>query len=195
MSKVTAILALGPDNVIGKGTKLAWHARKDLEWFKFITQNKPCVFGDVTFFDLPKAPLPNRLNIVCNPEFTDDIRIGTNGGYVMVNSIETAIKFASNYKEVFICGGKSIYKYCFENNLIDEVLLTLVESDDLSIAINKNPNEYVRFPFDLKKYLTNKDNWKGKEIIPEEVYPEFLFSSQAKDQKEITVKFMQYKKN
>ena len=107
------------------------------------------------------------------------------GGYVEMQDIETAIQFVSNYSKIFICGGRSVYKYCLENNLIDTIYLTEVSSENLEEQINQNPDKYIRFPLDIKKYVKK---WDCDEIF----YDPALLPSEDND---IMVKFMKYTKN
>ena len=107
------------------------------------------------------------------------------GGYVEMQDIETAIQFASNYSKIFICGGRSVYKYCLENNLIDTIYLTEVSSENLEEQINQNPDKYIRFPLDIKKYVKK---WDYDEIF----YDPAVLPSEDND---IMVKFMKYTKN
>ena len=107
------------------------------------------------------------------------------GGYVEMQDIETAIQFASNYSKIFICGGRSVYKYCLENNLIDTIYLTEVSSENLEEQINQNPDKYIRFPLDIKKYVKK---WDYDEIF----YDPAVLPPEDND---IMVKFMKYTKN
>ena len=43
--KVSMIVAVGPNNVIGLRDKLVWHSKVDLQHFKDTTSNKPVIFG------------------------------------------------------------------------------------------------------------------------------------------------------
>ena len=165
--EICAIFAIGPDNVIGIDDKMPWHSKKDFYHYKQVTKGYPCIFGERTFLGLPKYPLPDRLNISVNLDYkkiavihtteTKNKKVIDTGSYLEVPSIEDAIALSSNYSKIFICGGRSIYKYCLENNLIDTIYLTEVESESLSEQINKNPDKYIRFPLDIKKYLKNWD--------------------------------------
>lgn len=139
MSEVCMILAVGPKNeegkhLIGIGNKLAWHSKKDLEFFKQTTNTYPCLFGSATFFGLPKYPLPNRVNVVLDisyPKTYDIINLEYGKGFALVvNSLEKAISAMSNYDKIFICGGASIYKYALEKDLVDRIYVTFVDSDD-----------------------------------------------------------------
>lgn len=134
-SEICMILAVGPTNsegksLIGLDDGLAWHSKKDFKFFKETTLHYPCIFGDKTFFNMPTYPLKDRLNIVTSLDYTN-LEVGQTekGFYIQVPDIKQAIDLASNYSKVFICGGASIYKYVFENNLVDTIYLTKIDGD------------------------------------------------------------------
>lgn len=179
--EICAIFAIGPDNVIGIEDKMPWHSKQDFYHYKQVTKGYPCIFGERTFLGLPKYPLPDRLNICVNLEYKHSAIVYTTknkkdktiftGGYLTVPSIEEAIGLSCNYSKIFICGGRSIYKYCLENNLIDTIYLTEVESESLSEQINKDPEKYIRFPLDIKKYLKGwnyTDVFYDPALLPQE---------------------------
>ena len=165
MVKVCMIMAIGPKNIIGKGKELAWHSKNDFYHFKKQTLNYPCIFGETTFYNLPKYPLKQRLNLVVDINVTGTFVRTTpeSGSWIETNSIEKAINFGKHYNKIFICGGKSIYKYCLEKNLIDELYLTKITdpSGQLEADVITHPEDYVYFPIDLDEYT--KD-WKKEEI-------------------------------
>lgn len=162
MTEVCMIMAIGPDNVIGKGDKLAWHSRMDFKHFIKKTNGWPCIFGATTFYGLPKCPLKNRLNVVLNIEQDKtELFQNENGCWIETNSIKTALNtICKSYDKVFICGGKSIYKYCLDNNIIDTIYLTEISTQDKSLEkeIQEHSEEYIRFPINLKEYT--KDWYK-----------------------------------
>lgn len=165
MTEVCMIMAIGPDNVIGKGDKLAWHSKMDFIHFVRKTKGWPCIFGATTFYGLPKYPLKNRLCVVVNIDSPGaQIKVNENGSWFETNSIDDAIKLVSSYDKIFICGGKSIYKYCLDNNMIDSIYLTQVSTRDgkLEEDIEEHPNDYVKFPIDLIAYT---EGWYKLPII------------------------------
>ena len=62
-SKLTLIVAVSENNVIGKDNDLIWRLRKDLQRFKALTSGHCIIMGRKTFESFPK-PLPNRTHIV-----------------------------------------------------------------------------------------------------------------------------------
>ena len=189
--EICAIFAIGPDNVIGIEDKMPWHSKKDFYHYKQVTKGYPCIFGERTFYGLPKYPLQDRLNIVVNAKSKGDTILYKKekdkivGSFIETNSIENAIALCSNYSKIFICGGRSIYNYSLENKLIDTIYLTEVESEDLSEKIEKDPDKYIRFPLDIKNYVKK---WNCEEIY----YDPMLL---PKEDSDIMVKFYKYTKN
>lgn len=189
--EVCAIFAIGPDNIIGIDDKMPWHSKKDFYHYKQVTKGYPCIFGERTFYGLPKYPLQDRLNIVVNAKSADSTVLYKKekdkiiGSFIETNSIENAIALCSNYSKIFICGGRSIYNYCLENKLVDTIYLTEVESEDLTNKINKNPDRYIRFPLDIKEYVKK---WDCEEIY----YDPMIL---PKEDSDILVKFYKYTKN
>lgn len=49
---------------LGKGDKIPWHCKEDLQHFKKLTAGGTVVMGRKTWDSLPKRPLPNRHNVV-----------------------------------------------------------------------------------------------------------------------------------
>lgn len=193
--EICAIFAIGPDNVIGIEDKMPWHSKKDFYHYKQVTKGYPCIFGERTFLGLPKYPLQDRLNVCVNMGYETTSVIRTietkngkkvdTGSYLEIPTVEEAIALTSNYSKIFICGGRSIYKYCLENNLVDTIYLTEVESEDLSEKIEQDPDKYIRFPLDIKEYVKKWDC--------EEIYYDLMVL--PKEDSDIIVKFYKYTKN
>ncbi len=61
--RLTAIVAMASNRVIGKDGKLPWHLPEDLKFFKATTLGHPILMGRRTFESIGR-PLPGRRNIV-----------------------------------------------------------------------------------------------------------------------------------
>ena len=119
---ISIIVAVAQNFAIGLNNDLLFHLPDDLKRFKRITTGKALIMGKRTFFSLPKAPLPNRRNIVIT-----DIPGETFPGCETVYSIEEAIELVQNEQEAFIIGGGMIYKQFY--TLAGKLYLTLVHKD------------------------------------------------------------------
>lgn len=151
MQKITAIVCIGPKGLIGNSeNKMPWYSRQDFFHFVYQTKYKPCIFGANTFFNMPKYPLAHRLNIVVSSRYNNI----TMGKYIGVPTFESAIGMLSKYKQVMICGGAQLYRYCFDNNYIDNFLITRISSPDLIDMANDKNN--VFFPQYILNHIEQK---------------------------------------
>lgn len=202
MTEVILIVAVGPNNVIGQADKLIWHSKQDFYHFKKQTKGYPCIFGDKTFFGLPKYPLKNRQNIVVSLDYTDSaetmlcsefdiskdpVEHKHTGSYQKINSIKYAIQIGSNFDKVFICGGASIYKYALENNLVDTIYLTKIDSPTLQKEVDEDidKKKYIYFPIDLDEFL--KKDWKKENI-------EYDISELPEENDDLVIQFQKWTK-
>ena len=123
--KVSLIVAVAENSVIGKDNDLIWHLPKDMRFFKETTMGHHVIMGRKNFESIPErfSPLPNRTNVVITRQ-----RDYQAEGCLVVNSLETALEVAQNNgdKEPFIIGGGQIYKLALEENLVDKIYLTKV---------------------------------------------------------------------
>ena len=118
--RVTLIVAMTDDGVIGIDGQLPWRLPEDLRRFKAATLGKPVVMGRKTF-DAIGRPLPNRRNIVVtrNPAWV-------NAGVETTNSLDQAVAIAGE-GEVFIIGGAQIYRDAI--SLADRLIVTEIDAE------------------------------------------------------------------
>ncbi len=118
--KLSLIVAVAQNNVIGHNNQLIWHLPNDLKQFKRLTTGHCIIMGRKTFESIGK-PLPNRTSIIIsrNSDFQID-------NCLTVNSLEGAINKAAELgeTEAFIIGGAEIYKLSL--SLVDKIYLTEV---------------------------------------------------------------------
>lgn len=106
MIKVSLVVAVSENRVIGKDNQLLWNLPNDMKFFKNTTWGMPVIMGRKTFESLGK-PLAGRTNIVITRQ-ADWNQPGT----VVVPSLDKALESASDTdaKEVFVIGGGQIYE-------------------------------------------------------------------------------------
>lgn len=103
--KISIIVAMASNRVIGLNNKMPWHLSADLKRFKKITLGFPVLMGRKTFESIGR-PLPGRTNIVLsrNARYSQE-------GCLVVNDIETALKIAcQNAEIIFVIGGSALYE-------------------------------------------------------------------------------------
>ena len=125
--RISLIVAVSRNGVIGVDNALPWYLPEDLKHFKSITMAKPIIMGRKTFDSIGR-PLPGRTNIVLsrNAEW--------NSEYVEVaTTLEQALCIArhacseSNVEEIMIIGGEQIYQMTIQ--VADRLYLTEVDVD------------------------------------------------------------------
>ncbi|MBT3918533.1 MAG: dihydrofolate reductase [Nitrosomonadales bacterium] len=104
MKKITIIVAVSENLVIGHRNTLPWHISEDLKNFKKITLNHSVIMGRKTFESIGK-PLKYRRNIVISRNKNLQV-----SGVEIVSSLDDAICLAKSEDEVFIIGGEQIYE-------------------------------------------------------------------------------------
>ena len=123
--KVSLIVAVAKNGVIGKDNDLIWHLPKDIRFFKEITMGHHVIMGRRNFESIPHKyrPLPNRTNIIITRQSEYKAE-----ECIVVNSVETALEIAKNNGDIepFIIGGGQIYRIALEKNLVDKIYLTKI---------------------------------------------------------------------
>ena len=137
--KISLIVAMAENRVIGKDNQLPWHLSADLKRFKKITMGHPIVMGRKTYESIGK-PLPGRKNIVLsrNPNLADE-RVE------WASSKETALAAAAESDETFVIGGSAIYDLFFSD--VSQLYITEIhkkfEGDAFFPEISMNEWEEV----------------------------------------------------
>lgn len=157
---VCAIVAVGPENVIGKDNVMPWHCPTDLQFFRKTTMGYPCIFGRKTFVGMGNKPLGGRINVVLSSQYNNhwaDVNLW------LGKSVEDAIMSFNHCQKIFVCGGAQVYKYAFDNDLIDVFYLTKIENADLQSQIQQAPEKYTYFPVNIDMFFKS-DKWAKKQI-------------------------------
>tara|TARA_A100001037_G_scaffold277126_1_gene276906 strand:+ start:1344 stop:1823 length:480 start_codon:yes stop_codon:yes gene_type:complete len=101
--RISLIVAVAENGVIGRDGDLPWRIPADLKFFKDITMGKPIVMGRKTYQSIGRT-LPGRTNIVItrNPDFAAD-------DTVVVDDLDAALDAAGDADEAMVIGGAQIY--------------------------------------------------------------------------------------
>lgn len=119
--RLSIIVAMSENRVIGRDNQLPWHLPADLKRFKQLTTGHAVIMGRKTFDSIGK-PLPNRRNIIVTRD--RDFRAG---GIDIAHSLDEAIALARHEEEVFIAGGAEIFREAASG--ADRIYLTLVHAN------------------------------------------------------------------
>lgn len=116
--RLSLIVAVAENGVIGLDGDLPWHIPADLKFFKETTTGHPIVMGRKTHQSIGRA-LPGRTNIVItrDSDFAgEDI--------VIAGDLEGALLAAGDAAEVMVIGGAQIYALALPH--ADRIYLTEV---------------------------------------------------------------------
>ena len=102
--KISMIVAMAENRVIGLDNKMPWHLPGDLKFFKRVTLGKPVIMGRKTYQSIGR-PLPGRMNIVLTRD--KDLQIE---GVYCVQTVEQALALVTDVEEVMVIGGATIYQ-------------------------------------------------------------------------------------
>ncbi|MCH9639579.1 MAG: dihydrofolate reductase, partial [Betaproteobacteria bacterium] len=101
--RLSILVAMAKNRVIGRNNTLPWHLPADLKHFKSLTMGHPMIMGRKTYESIGK-PLPGRTNIVVTKQSNFQAP-----GTTIVNSIEEALERSKasgiTNRECFIIGG------------------------------------------------------------------------------------------
>lgn len=140
------IVAVDPNNAIGKDNQLLDHFHSDMLHFKKLTLNKVVVMGKNTYLSLPKRPLSDRINIVLSStmEKSDD--------YILCRNIEELFELLDNYNDndIFVIGGSKIYSLLYP--YCNTFYITRI------LKIYDDANKFFSEMKEIKTFIINKWN-------------------------------------
>lgn len=121
--RISMVMAMDVNRLIGKEGGLPWHISSDLKYFKRITMSKPLIMGRKTYDSIGK-PLPGRPNIVITRNKDWSVE-----GVQRAESLEQAFEFAAAYdaEEMMVIGGASICQAAMPHT--ERLYLTVIDHE------------------------------------------------------------------
>ena len=119
--RVSLIVAMARNGVIGRDGGLPWRLAVDLQRFKRLTMGHHILMGRKTFESLGRL-LPGRTSVVITRQPNSAA-----GGAPVAGSLEAALATAAGDTEVFVIGGAEIYRQALP--LASRIYLTQVQAD------------------------------------------------------------------
>lgn len=127
------IAAVDKNRGVGKGGKLPWRLRGDMDHFKTVTSSQnhagspnAVIMGRTTWLSLPERfrPLPERLNAVLSHE-----PLSLPAGVFGFQSLDQAFRELSGQKvgEIFVIGGASVYAQAIKHPACSKIYLTEID--------------------------------------------------------------------
>jgi dihydrofolate reductase len=117
--RLSIIVAMDDNQLIGKDNTLPWNLPADLGYFKRTTTGKTVLMGRKTYESIGR-PLPNRRNVIISRN-TNFKALGCE----VVGGIESALELAKEDDEIMIMGGASFYEQMLPS--INRLYITQIE--------------------------------------------------------------------
>jgi dihydrofolate reductase len=140
--KLTLVVAIAKNGVIGRDGALPWRLSSDMKRFKGATMGKPVLMGRKTWESLPKKPLAGRQNLV----LSRDPNLVAPGAWVF-SSLDVMLAAAramaqtADVEEACVIGGAQLYEAILP--LADRIVLT---------EVNLSPEGDARLDLDLSRW-------------------------------------------
>ncbi len=124
MRRLTSIVAVNKQGVIGVGNALPWRVKSDMQFFKKVTTGNVVIMGRKTHDSLGQC-LPNRHNVVVSHQFAlFENTASCVLEYGIFDALLAAEKAPQSFDEIFVIGGASMYAQF--SGLVDRYLITVI---------------------------------------------------------------------
>ena len=119
--KLSLIVAVAENGVIGRDDGLPWRLSSDLQRFKRLTIGHVIIMGRKTYDSIGR-PLPGRRSVVVSRDSSLAI-----DGCDVVSTLQDALQLVSDDDEAFVIGGRQIYELALP--LVDRIYWTQVHAE------------------------------------------------------------------
>lgn len=121
MTKLSIIVAIAKNRVIGINNTLPWHLPEDLKRFRALTMGHHIIMGRKTYESLGRL-LPGRTTVIVTRNRDYQVE-----GALVANSLQDAIALSKDDDEIFLIGGAELYQAGL--NLADKLYVTEIDLD------------------------------------------------------------------
>ena len=118
--RISILVAVARNGVIGREGALPWRLPEDLKRFKALTMGHAMIMGRKTFESIGRL-LPGRRSVVVSRQAGYAVP-----GATVATSLEAAIASAATAPEIFVIGGGEIYRAALPR--ADRLLVTEVDA-------------------------------------------------------------------
>jgi len=120
-SRLSLIVAMSRNRVIGANGKIPWHLPGELKLFKDLTMGHHIIMGRKTWESIGRL-LPGRTTVVVTRQRGYEVP-----GAIVAHSVKEALGAARGDEEMFVIGGAEIFREALP--LADRIYLTTVDAD------------------------------------------------------------------
>jgi dihydrofolate reductase len=120
-SRLSIIVAMGKNRVIGANGAIPWRLPNELQLFKRITMGHHIIMGRKTWESINRL-LPGRTTVIVTRQSGYAV-----SGAIVVHSLREALAACGNDSEIFVIGGGELYREALP--VADRIYLTTVETE------------------------------------------------------------------
>ena len=121
MSRISLIVAMAKNRVIGVNNRIPWHLPNELKLFKSLTMGHHIVMGRRTYESINRL-LPGRTTVIVTRQ-----RDYAVPGAVVAHSVSEALEAARGDDEIFVIGGADLFRETLP--VADRIYLTVVDAE------------------------------------------------------------------
>lgn len=119
--RLSLIVAMAKNRVIGADGKIPWRLPNELQLFKRVTMGHHIIMGRKTWESINRL-LPGRTTVIVTRQ--KDYAVA---GAIVTHTLNDAIKVCGNDEEIFVIGGGELYREALP--LADRIYLTTVDAE------------------------------------------------------------------
>lgn len=120
-SRLSLIVAMAKNRIIGANNRIPWHLPNELKLFKSLTMGHHIVMGRKTYESIGRL-LPGRTTVIVTRQ--KDYRVE---GAIVAHSVAEAIRACKDDAEVFVIGGADLFRETLP--IADRLYLTTVDAE------------------------------------------------------------------
>jgi dihydrofolate reductase len=120
-ARLSLIVAMAKNRVIGADNKIPWHLPNELKQFKNLTMGHHIVMGRKTYESIGRL-LPGRTSVIVTRQRDYSVP-----GAIVTHSVEEALEACRNDDECFVIGGADLFRETLAR--ADRLYLTIVEAE------------------------------------------------------------------
>jgi dihydrofolate reductase len=121
MSRLSLIVAMAKNRVIGADNKIPWHLPNELKLFKSLTMGHHIVMGRKTYESIGRL-LPGRTTVIVTRQKEYEVP-----GAIVAHSIADAVAACDGDDEIFVIGGADLFRETLP--IADRLYLTTVDAE------------------------------------------------------------------
>jgi len=119
--RISLIVAMARNRVIGADNKIPWHLPNELKLFKSLTMGHHIVMGRKTYESINRL-LPGRTTVIVTRQRDYGVE-----GAIVAHSIPDAVDACRGDDEVFVIGGAELFRETLP--IADRLYLTVVDAE------------------------------------------------------------------